>query len=46
MFADDPDTMVTTVRVGSGGVSDTREGSMHCAKRGRLDLGYVGEVPG
>ena len=34
MFGDDPDTMVATVRVGSGTISDGHvRGSMHCAER-------------
>ena len=38
MFGDVPDTTVATVRFGSGTASDTREGSMHDAKRVRLGL--------
>ena len=36
MFGDDPDTTVTIVRFGFGEVSDTGEGSIHCAKRLRF----------
>ena len=35
MFGDDPDPTVTIVRFGFREVSDTGEGSMHCAKRAR-----------
>ena len=46
MLGDDLNATVMTERYGFGAISDTREGSMHCAKRGRLGLGYVGEVSG
>ena len=39
MFGDDPDPTVTTVRVGFGTASDTREGSTHYADRGLGERG-------
>ena len=36
MFGDDPNPTEMTERVGFGAVSDTGEGSMHCAKRLRF----------
>lgn len=46
MLGDDLNATMMTERYGFGAVSDTREGSMLCAKSGRLGLGCVGEVLG
>ena len=44
MFGDDPDPTVTTARVGSGTISDVREGGCGLMREVRLDLAVGSEL--
>mgnify|MGYP005844398717 CR=1 FL=1 len=44
MFGDDPDTTVMTPRVGSGQLSDAREGRCGLTREVRLDLAVGSEL--